>query len=185
MNNQKTAIFTDFKYLTKRFLCSFTKANLVVFGYCYADDDFDYLCSNYQISEFKKQGFKIIELLNDDFLELINQYNISNVYSLKSFSQLDKLVKLCTNTIIKDDTDLIKQAKQLLVDADIKEFKKITGFNYSFSGIVTLCNQLGRTINFPTANILTNSTFVVKNGVYLVKVVIDHQQVRYGMGDSW
>lgn len=67
----------------------------------------------------------------------------------------------------------------------LKSLKKLTGFNYTFSGIVTLCNQLGRTINFPTANILTNPTLKIKSGVYLVKCIIDDHIVKYGMGDNW
>ncbi len=48
------------------------------------------------------------------------------------------------------------------------------GYNYYFSGIVVKGNQLGRTIGFPTANILIKEDYklIPKKGVYLVKSII-------------
>ncbi len=56
------------------------------------------------------------------------------------------------------------------------------GYNYYFSGIVVKGNQLGRTIGFPTANILIKEDYklIPKKGVYLVKSNIKGNLV-YGM----
>ena len=56
------------------------------------------------------------------------------------------------------------------------------GYPYSFSGKVVKGKQLGRTIGFPTANIQINEEYklIPKNGVYIVKSVIDAVTV-YGM----
>ncbi len=56
------------------------------------------------------------------------------------------------------------------------------GYNYYFSGIVVKGNQLGRTIGFPTANILIKEDYklIPKKGVYLVKSIIKGDLV-YGI----
>lgn len=50
------------------------------------------------------------------------------------------------------------------------------GYNYTLSGIVIKGNQLGRTINFPTANIKIKEDYklIPKNGVYIVQSVLDN-----------
>ncbi|MDQ0568097.1 riboflavin kinase [Mycoplasma yeatsii] len=182
----KVCLFTDSKYLTKHFLDKFNKNELIIFTYNQANDDFDYICSNHQLNLFKNNGYQIVEIDDKkDFKSLVDQFNVSKIYTLKSFLKIDKLIEVFPNTIIEDDLDLIAKSKEFLINANSKEFKKLTGFNYTFSGIVTLCNQLGRTINFPTANILTNPTLKIKSGVYLVKCIIDDHIVKYGMGDNW
>ncbi|AJM71732.1 riboflavin kinase [Mycoplasma yeatsii] len=182
----KVCLFADSKYLTKHFLDKFNKNELIIFTYNQNNDNFDYICSNHQLNLFKNDGYQIVEIDDKkDFKSLVDQFNVTEIYSLKSFSKLDKLVEVFPNTIIEDDLDLIAKSKEFLINANSVEFKKLTGFNYTFSGIVTLCNQLGRTINFPTANILTNPTLKIKSGVYLVKCIIDDHIVKYGMGDNW
>jgi riboflavin kinase/FMN adenylyltransferase len=56
------------------------------------------------------------------------------------------------------------------------------GYNYFFSGTVVKGNQLGRTIDFPTANIQIDEEYklIPKNGVYFVKSKINNKPV-FGM----
>ncbi len=55
------------------------------------------------------------------------------------------------------------------------------GRNFSFSGEVVLGNQIGRSIDLPTANLKVADNFInLKQGVYAVKVYIDQEQY-YGM----
>lgn len=56
------------------------------------------------------------------------------------------------------------------------------GYEYSFSGTVVKGKQIGRTIGFPTANIQIKEDYklIPKNGVYIVKSVIENQLV-YGV----
>ncbi|UKS53777.1 riboflavin kinase [Mycoplasma feriruminatoris] len=185
MNNQIIALFCDFKYITTKLLNKFNKDQLIIFGYSLDENDFDYICSKDQLEIFKSQNYKFIDLKNINIDQLVNKYQFSKVHITKSFTKIDHLLNFFSNTIIEDDLLDINQAKQALINADVKKFNKIAGFNYTFSGIVTHCNHLGRTIGFPTANILTNTSLVIKNGVYLVKVTIDDQIIKYGMGDHW
>jgi riboflavin kinase/FMN adenylyltransferase len=50
------------------------------------------------------------------------------------------------------------------------------GYNYSFSGNIVKGQQLGRTIGFPTANIVVEDShkLIPKNGVYVVKTFLNN-----------
>lgn len=56
------------------------------------------------------------------------------------------------------------------------------GYEYFLTGIVSKGKQLGRTIGFPTANLLIKEIdkLIPRNGVYVVKSVIN-QKIVYGM----
>ena len=56
------------------------------------------------------------------------------------------------------------------------------GYNYFLTGEVVKGKQLGRTINFPTANLKIQEKYklIPQNGVYIVKSVINEQTV-FGM----
>lgn len=56
------------------------------------------------------------------------------------------------------------------------------GYNYFFNGEIVKGKQLGRTIGFPTANIKIEEEYklIPKNGVYVVKAIINQEEV-FGM----
>lgn len=56
------------------------------------------------------------------------------------------------------------------------------GYNYFLTGIISKGKQLGRTIGFPTANLIIEENYklIPKNGVYVVKSIINQKTV-YGM----
>ena len=64
--------------------------------------------------------------------------------------------------------------RNAITEGNIVEANKYLGYNYFFSGMVEIGNQLGNTIGFPTANIKITETYklIPKNGVYLVKTTI-------------
>ncbi len=64
--------------------------------------------------------------------------------------------------------------KTLLSLGRVKEVSKILGRYYSVKGVVISGNQVGRKINFPTANLKVTEEFAnLLNGVYVVRVNID------------
>lgn len=67
-----------------------------------------------------------------------------------------------------------------LINGEITLANNYLGYPYSFSGKVIKGNQLGRTIGFPTANIQINEFFklIPKNGVYIVKCLVNKQSVN-------
>lgn len=74
------------------------------------------------------------------------------------------------------------KVRQAIIDGDIIKANKFLSSNFSISGVVTSGNGIGRTIDFPTANIKLNSKWKVlpKKGVYAVKVNI-RKEKKFGM----
>jgi riboflavin kinase/FMN adenylyltransferase len=69
-----------------------------------------------------------------------------------------------------------------LLDGAIELANQYLGYDYFFSGKVIKGKQLGRTIGFPTANIVLLETYklIPKNGVYIVYSTLNNNRV-YGM----
>ncbi|MEC4003306.1 bifunctional riboflavin kinase/FAD synthetase [Flavobacterium sp. SUN052] len=72
--------------------------------------------------------------------------------------------------------------RNAILDGNIELANTYLGYNYFFSGEVVKGKQLGRTIEFPTANIhiLEDYKLIPKNGVYVVKCLHDND-VFFGM----
>ena len=72
--------------------------------------------------------------------------------------------------------------RQALSEGNMTLANDYLGYDYFITGTVIQGKQLGRTINFPTANlaIQENYKLIPQNGVYIVKSTIENKQV-YGM----
>lgn len=72
--------------------------------------------------------------------------------------------------------------RNALLEGDMALANDYLGYDYFLTGTVIQGKQLGRTINFPTANlkIAENYKLIPQNGVYIVKSIIDGQSV-FGM----
>lgn len=69
------------------------------------------------------------------------------------------------------------RVRQHLLDGQIEAANELLGYSYSVQGEVVAGNQIGRSIGFPTANLLVNARKMLpKDGVYAVKVLFDSQQ---------
>lgn len=65
--------------------------------------------------------------------------------------------------------------KSLLTDGEIYEVNKLLGRPFSISGRVIHGDGLGRTMGFPTANLLIRpNQYMPKNGVYICKCLVDN-----------
>lgn len=75
------------------------------------------------------------------------------------------------NEIIISSTKI----REALLRSDIDTANKFLGYQYFFEGLVIEGNKLGRTIGYPTANILVEQEekLIPANGVYAVKLTID------------
>lgn len=64
--------------------------------------------------------------------------------------------------------------RNALQEGDVEMANKYLGRNYRLTGLVVKGNQLGRTINFPTANIQVDASYklVPNTGIYAVRVEI-------------
>ncbi|MBK7883390.1 MAG: bifunctional riboflavin kinase/FAD synthetase [Chitinophagaceae bacterium] len=67
--------------------------------------------------------------------------------------------------------------RKALLGSDIEMANKFLGYDYFFTGTVVLGNKLGRTIGYPTANIVLNekAKLVPGNAVYAVHVTHDNK----------
>ena len=64
--------------------------------------------------------------------------------------------------------------RQLIEEGRMEEAAKLMGRMYSVSGEIIVGNKLGRTIGFPTCNILVDDTMITPpNGVYITTCTID------------
>jgi riboflavin kinase / FMN adenylyltransferase len=72
--------------------------------------------------------------------------------------------------------------RKALTEGNMELANDYLGYNYFLTGTIIKGKQLGRTIGFPTANfqITENYKLIPKNGVYVVKSIIDQKTV-YGM----
>ncbi|WP_310556104.1 bifunctional riboflavin kinase/FAD synthetase [Flavobacterium sp.] len=72
------------------------------------------------------------------------------------------------------------QIRKSISEGNIKLANQYLGYNYTFSGIVVSGRQLGRTINFPTANLVleNNQKITPKIGVYIVESVIQNKRIE-------
>ncbi|MFI3210274.1 MAG: bifunctional riboflavin kinase/FAD synthetase [Peptostreptococcaceae bacterium] len=70
--------------------------------------------------------------------------------------------------------------RHLIENGNVNEVKSYLGRNYSLDGIVVHARKLGRTIGFPTANMLFDEKILIpKGGIYASKVFID-DKVYFG-----
>ena len=72
--------------------------------------------------------------------------------------------------------------RNALLEGNIQLATTYLGYNYSLTGIVCKGKQLGRTIGFPTANVVIEENYklIPLNGVYIIKSIIDAKTI-YGM----
>ena len=64
--------------------------------------------------------------------------------------------------------------KEFVKSGDFIKYKQYTGRYYSIDGLVVKGRQLGRTINFPTANLQLSEKYLLpeKNGVFITKIKV-------------
>ena len=125
-----------------------------------------------------------------EFIEcILKQLNVEKVFC--GFDYRFGYKGLGTPDLIKDSgIEVIVQEKQKIDEEKIsttvlKEFvrkgefskyKEYTGRFYSISGLVVKGRQLGRTINFPTANLELDDKYLLPdtNGVYITKIKVNN-----------
>ena len=91
------------------------------------------------------------------------------------------LVKEIPEHVLKNITISSTKIRTALLDGDIETAASYLGYSYFFSGKVVLGNQLGRTIGFPTANLIIENEqkLVPANGVYAVEVALQGRENSY------
>ncbi len=72
--------------------------------------------------------------------------------------------------------------RKLLFNGDIERANSYLGYNYPINGVVVKGNKIGRTLAYPTANILVENKWKLLpgDGVYVVRVILSNKQY-FGM----
>lgn len=69
--------------------------------------------------------------------------------------------------------------KKVIQKCDFDMAKRLMGYSFSFEGAVIKGNEIGRTINYPTANVLYPQKIVeIPQGVYCGFAIIDNQPYK-------
>lgn len=79
----------------------------------------------------------------------------------------------------KDIAISSSKIRKALENHDITTANKYLGYPYTINGTVVSGNQIGRTINFPTANISVNTLKLIPaNGVYAAKATVNNNTYK-------
>jgi riboflavin kinase / FMN adenylyltransferase len=89
-------------------------------------------------------------------------------------------VKEIPEHILKDITISSTKIRNALQSGDIKTAAAYLGYDYFFSGKVIQGNKLGRTIGYPTANLLieNENKLIPADGVYAVDVQLENRILK-------
>lgn len=107
----------------------------------------------------------------------------SNITDLASYGiQNDFTVEEISKQDIEDVTVSSTKIREALLQGDITRANTFLGYEYMLTGIVVKGKELGRKLNYPTANLYIEEQYklIPKNGVYIVKSEIDGT-IRFGM----
>ena len=107
----------------------------------------------------------------------------ANIDDLKQFGkdfnfEVEEISKQDINDVAVSSTKI----RAALQEGDIKTANTYLGYNFMLTGKVIDGKKLGKTINYPTANLHIEETYklIPKHGVYVVKSTIDNKEV-FGM----
>ncbi len=107
----------------------------------------------------------------------------ANIDDLKKFAKTYHFkVEEISAQDIEDVTVSSTKIRNALYDGDVATANRYLGYYYFLTGTVNKGKGIGRTLNFPTANILVEETYklIPHNGVYVVKSRIN-DKIVYGM----
>jgi riboflavin kinase / FMN adenylyltransferase len=90
-------------------------------------------------------------------------------------------VKEIPEHVLKNITVSSTKIRTALLQGDIETAKGYLGYDYFFSGKVIKGNQLGRTLGYPTANLLVENEqkLIPANAVYAVNIVLNGRNKTY------
>jgi riboflavin kinase/FMN adenylyltransferase len=127
------------------------------------------------IEEFllRKLNIKLC-LVGDDFRfgkNRVGDFSLLQENGVKHGFAVEETATIEHNQIRVSSTRI----RECLQQNNLEETKKLLGRSYSISGKIVRGQQRGRTINFPTINILSNRSKSPVSGVFAVKVKLSGQ----------
>jgi len=107
----------------------------------------------------------------------------ANINDLKQFGEdFNFEVEEISMQDINDVAISSTKIRTALNEGDIKTANTYLGYNFMLTGTIVKGKGLGKTIQYPTANLHIEETYklIPKQGVYIVKALID-DTIQYGM----
>lgn len=107
----------------------------------------------------------------------------SDITDLASFGmQYDFTVEEISKQDIDDVAVSSTKIRKALLEGDIEKANSYLGYNFMLTGKVIKGKELGRKLNYPTANLHIPETYklIPKEGVYIVQSCIDNK-IYFGM----
>jgi len=107
----------------------------------------------------------------------------ANIEDLKEYGEVYnfRVIKIPAKDIANVAVSSTK-IRNALAKGDVTKANKYLGYSFMLTGTVVKGNGLGKTINFPTANISIEETYklIPKKGVYIINSIIEDELI-YGM----
>lgn len=125
---------------------------------------------------FIRREFQV-ELLIMGFNNRIGSDRISALDPQMATAALRARVRVLIAPEFGDESVSSSTIREALADGDVEKAARLLGRPYAIEGVVVTGRQLGRTLGFPTANILPDArTLIPAPGVYMAKT-LDHKAV--------
>jgi riboflavin kinase/FMN adenylyltransferase len=153
--------------------------NLVIHPF---DEKFSRLTAEQFVKEVLVDQFRIHKIIIG-YDHRFGRNRTANIDDLIQFGkEFDFQVEQISVQEINANSISSTKVRKALEEGNIARANEYLGYPYPITGIVCKGKQLGRTIGFPTANLEIEEDYklIPKNGVYIVKSIID-QKVIYGM----
>ena len=102
--------------------------------------------------------------------------NSGNIETLKLLAKKYDFEVFVVDALTYDD-EIVSSSRirRLLLEGKIEMANDLLGYSFTVKGTVVHGKKLGRTLGFPTANLLINNSYIYpKNGVYYTNVIIDN-----------
>jgi len=93
--------------------------------------------------------------------------------------ELGFVVKEIPEQVINAVTVSSTRIREALLKSDVQAANSYLGYNYFFEGMVIDGNKLGRTLGYPTANIIIHdeNKLVPSNGIYVAEAEIEEKSI--------
>ena len=144
---------------------------------------------NFVVQKFTKEfsRIKYVNFVRDVLVKKLNvdhlvigydhQFGRNREGSIKELQELSKLYNFKVEEIPpqkKEDVSISStKIRNLVIEGDIETANKFLANNFVISGTVIDGDKIGRTINYPTANIsFDKDKLIPKTGVYVVNIIV-------------
>ena len=98
----------------------------------------------------------------------------NSAFLMEESKKYDFEVKIIDKISYKGEVISSTSVRKAIIDGDVKKAHFMLGSPYFVQGIVQKGNQIGRTIGFPTVNIVAEEEKLLPpNGVYKTEVIVD------------